>query len=258
MLIVLVLAMLLLCGCHETTPPARLDGYRALTFLTGEEHEALHAPLVRFCEWMWENSKSKDDFVIDMGYGLSLFDMDLDGTPEVLVNRGGGSSAVLLFEVYDLDTFEQIGSFIGGYEDDPCVYYDTETGDLRLIQQYAMRMGWEEMSYRTEELHVTDTGQERIEQTTLFAMHRSVVDVTDEGFSTAHTYTVNGEEDSEEGYFFGSQAFFRTNIRIPETAHRCVYWWDLETYKNGERGTALFTEMADTLLFGTQRFIAVP
>ncbi len=258
-LILLALLLLSLSGCGEAArEQVPADGYRGLTFVSEETMDSFREPLKRFCMNLYENARDTDDFVIDVGYGLSLLDVNFDGIPEVAVNRGGGTMGVLLFDVYDLYTHEPLGSFMGGYEEDPCVYYNVETDELCLIQQYPIRFGWESMKYLVEELSFSYT----VSQDTLFRVDRTMIGNEEGGWSPEITFSINGEDADDSEYFYEYQSFFRTHIRIPETAHRCIYWWDLEGYdeKDSEKGVeALFDEMADILLNGDQLFLrAVP
>ncbi len=251
--LLLSLTLLFSCSCSHAEGEELLGGYHGLTFVSEEEMQSWREPIARFCREHDPANYGEDAWITDtLGFSLSLLDMDLDGVPEILVNHGGGSSGNVLYQVYDLYTGEYLSSLGGGIDCDLCVYYDTETGALRHIQQYPIRFGWESTTYRVSAVALSHEDCE----SSLFTVKSTLIDPFSEDWYTRLDYRVNDEVVSGEDFYSSYQSFFRTNVRIPETAHRCVYWWDLEGYDSRLSTEELIPLMTDALLGSGQRFIA--
>lgn len=210
---------------------------------------------------------------IEAGYQLALFDINIDGTPELLVNVGGGSAGNAFYHVYDLMSGEEIGTLNGGYDNSWCIYFNRSTGQFESIGQFEWRSGWEGKIRLVNKATITDTlaGSSKYlyEETQLCAYYRIdavSVELTEEDEKTDSAiqsaweevcsgarFWVNEDHATIETYFKAQDRFTENHIRIAETGMQLVDWDDVA---NGDGGIATQAEkMADALLSSSQKYV---
>lgn len=74
------------------------------------------------------------------GYGVALFDFNLDGIPEVIEMYPGGSGGLSGGTIFDLYSGTELG-WISGNEGDWSVYYNTETLHYEVIGTCGINFG---------------------------------------------------------------------------------------------------------------------
>ncbi|MBO5270131.1 MAG: hypothetical protein J6B77_05055 [Clostridia bacterium] len=256
--------------------------YEDVRFLSAQARESLRAPLTYLLsnrkvviaeggDILGYTSLYPDRPCIENGYQLGLFDINVDGVPELLVNLGGGSAGNAFYYVYDVQTGEQLGSLHGGHDRSWCVYFCTETGRYESIGQFEWRIGW---MGKERYVHRADIGERMsgdgellYESEWLYAYYEIDavnVDLTkeeiDAGISSAwdEAYTgvsfrVDGSHAYIDDYFDACDTFAQSYIRIPETALRLIDWDDVCDLKEDQSVRA--EKMAEALLSSGQEFI---
>ena len=193
---------------------------------------------------------------IEIGYGCALFDLTCDGTPELLVNMGGGSAGNTPYEVYDIFTGENIGSLDSSPDDAVCCYYDSEARGVKIINQYSWRNGWSTKLFFTSFI-TNDGGEGFAEELYLESRYEmEFEDIEKEDYDIVckeMTCFIRGESAAPESYLFECESFAKNYIRIKETGLRYVSWHDVE--EEGDTPDELGAKMAVALLSSGQRFV---
>ncbi len=202
---------------------------------------------------------------ICFGWQLGLFDIDVDGTPELLVDMGGGSAGNACYYVYDIQSGKNIGSLDGGHEDSWCTYFNTNTGRYESIGQFQWRRGWTGRERLVNKATITNTvdgiDDYLYEATFLFASYSVDAinwEATDEekeqGWAyrwediyTDVSFRINGQSASIDEYFYEYDLFVENYARIPETGLRLIRRLDYSTPE----------EIVDALLSTEQQFISI-
>lgn len=210
---------------------------------------------------------------IEKGYQLALFDINIDGTPELLVNAGGGSAGNAFFYVYDLMSGEEIGTLNGGYDNSWCIYSNRSTGQLKSIVQFEWRSGWEGKIRLVNKATITNTmvgsSNYLYEENLLCAYYEidaASAELTEEDekmepaiqsaweeITSGARFWVNENRATIEAYFKAQDRFTENYIRIVETGMQLVDWDDVV---NGDEDIATQIEkMADALLSSSQKYV---
>ncbi len=197
---------------------------------------------------------------IPRGWHLGLLDVDLDGTPELLVDMGGGSAGNAFYIVYDIQSGRCLGSMDGGHDGSWCVYFNTLTGAYESIGQYQWRFGAAgkgRFINRVRLVNTVDGERGTVSEEpcfyTAYTFHAVVEEPRETGAEalggepgTHITFQLAGEAATMEAYFEAYDTFVETCIRIPETGLVCI-----------ERGDYDSPEaVVDALLSTGQAFIA--
>ena len=192
---------------------------------------------------------------IEKGYGCALFDLTCDGTPELLVNLGGGSSGNLPYIVYDIYTGESLGELDSGSAGSICCYYAGEKSGIKTVNKYSLRMGWDVKLFFTSFIEPMEGGF--TEKTYLESEYEMEMKSIGENEVTlvckSMTCKVWGEEAKAENYLFERECFDENYVCIPETALECISWYDIE--EDGYSHEELGAKMAEALLSSGQKFI---
>lgn len=210
---------------------------------------------------------------IEPGYQLALFDVNTDGTPELLVNVGGGSAGNAFYYVYDLMSGKEIGTLNGGFDHSWCIYFNRTTGRFVSIGQFEWRSGWRGKVRLVNQATITNTmagnSHYLYEENLLCAYYEidaASVELTDEEQETnpavqdnwEEIYTdvrfwVNEDRAAIEAYFKAQDRFTENYIRIAQTGIQLIDWHDVV---NDDDSIAVKAEkMADALLSSGQKFV---
>ncbi len=248
--------------------------YKELSFASNEQKQAWRSDLLQLIEnegtvRYEDESYAGYDFPypdrpgIKRGYYLGLFDIDIDGTPELLVDMGGGSAGNSFYDVYSIKSGERLGSINGGADNSWCIYFNTKTGKYEAVGQFEWRMGWMNKlrfinkaviadnsfgscilneweylfsSYSLDALHLVPT-EERNDPN---------IEYIWEDICTGADFFINGSKVNANEYFAEYDDFLITTVRIPETAIHLI--------RRSEYDTA--EEIVDALLSLNQKFIS--
>jgi hypothetical protein len=192
---------------------------------------------------------------IQKGFGGALFDLTGDGTPELLINTGGGSSVVIPYIVYDIYTGECIGELDSSGSDSVCCYYAVEAESIKTVNKYSMRLGWSEKTFYVNFIEPRDGGF--AERTYLESGYEMEFEESAENEFDIVCRSVEcfvwGEKREPGSFLFERELFDTEYIRIPETALRYVLWYDLPS--DGDTPEEHGKKMAAALLSTGQMFI---
>ena len=212
-----------------------------------------------------------DQPCIETGYQLALFDINIDGIPELLVNVGGGSAGNAFYYVYDLFTGAEIGTLEGGHSNAWCIYFHQTTGKYEAIGQFEWRSGWTGKMRMVHRAVITETiglGEAYLHETSMMYAYYDINAVkveipdadADEGYRTEweEVYTgvyfsVDGSKASIEEYFAAQDDFVLNYFRITETG-LLLFDWDDVVDKDDDVLTKA-EKMAEALLTSDQKFI---
>lgn len=243
------------CGTAEETP---FYTYQPLPFVSDEDMNAWRGPLVEVLSAVGADSD-----------GAALFDLDLDGTPEVLLYSRGGSLGNVWYDVYDLYTGSLLrpvgdrqwmddGGFGMNAYGDWTVCVNPENGRPQILHQYKHRSGYRELYVSAEILTytfadgaVSCTHEPLFHETLTYALK----DDADNTYSSETilynhvTYSARGQETDRGVYLAARETFEQTWQRVNHTSMRVIPW---ET-SDGERLDA--SDMAERLLASGQKFI---
>lgn len=204
-------------------------------------------------------------------YAIALFDIDLDGTPEVLGRASGGSSGGGYYYVHDLLSGKYIGTLNGGGDDSWAVYFDREGGRVETMCEYGLRFGWSsqrygvdratlaentfgrdktvyESSYLDVEYNEIPVQTELSEEQKLSGIHASYVPAY-----TALSFSVNGQAADPQEYYNEYGYFADNYLRIEGSGIRCVEWTDVGDGTEDAQTRARL--MADALIGSGQKFV---
>ncbi len=182
---------------------------------------------------------------IESGYGYGLLDIDIDGTPELIIQELGGSGGSS-YSVYDIYTGERLCTINGGGAS-WCVYLNTESGELEMIGQYIWHHGYSHPNLYIEKAEkVFDESSSKHKMTTSRYLSASY-----SGSNSADTraycfnFKINENDTTISEYFNEYDRFMETHIRIAETGK---IDFDANYSKTPE-------EIVDMLLSSEQKFI---
>lgn len=209
---------------------------------------------------------------IENGYDLALFDINVDGTPELLVNMGGGSAGNAFYMVYDIMTGREIGNLDGGHGNSWCIYFNRTSGKYEAIGQFQWRIGWNGRERYVNKAVITNTvdcKDDMVYETNLMYTYYSIdavnIELTEEmienGCVSAHdeicngvSFRVNGSRAYIDEYFDAQDDFTENYIRIAETGIVLIDWDDVSSDADDVLTRA--EKMAQALISSDQSFLA--
>ena len=193
-------------------------------------------------------------------YALALFDLNCDGTPELISAEAGGSSGGVLYAAYDIKTGELVSEFTGGIfhgdqSDAWCVYYHVESGECKNIGRFTTSGGSDILNSQISEL-VYDADNDKYSQNSLFSIDYEIEEeikddgtIVEKGTSAKHFF--GNESVSAAEYNDQYDLFVSSYIRIPETGMKLIKWADVEDKGNNDKSAE---NMVDALLASGQKF----
>ncbi len=302
----IILSLLMICvGCDKKLPsdtsaqsssqtPARGEEgtenakyiyktkYINVDFITNEDKEAWRDPLIKLLSNVKNPTYDKggdhigytcpypDQPAIEKGFQIALFDVNTDGTPELLVNAGGGSAGNAFYYVYDILTGTELGSIDGGHEGSWCTYFNHANGKYESIGQFEWRSGWMGKIRFVNKAAITQTTESGVFlhevawMTAYYDINTAVTEIpdgeggTDYDFATEEIYPgvrfwVNESLASIDDYFAAQDYFTENYVRIAETGILLIDWNDITN--EGDANTTKAEKMANALLSSDQQFV---
>lgn len=252
-----------------------VDGYR-LWFLPDSELEALREGLVELLSnptvayyegdgLIGYKPVDPDKPYIQGGSTHALFDVTMDGIPELLVIPHGysGSSGMVRYYAYDIESGREVGALPGGNALSWCMYFNTEEDTLSGVGQFWYRYGWPERDRFISKIGWSEMHGKYTSKAFLNIYH-DVNREKIEGEKNSHggdTYLettetkfyVNARETDMDTYYYYYDNFVYNNIRISETMLSSLHLRDVCDDDDSYEEKA--EKMADALLSTGQKFI---
>ena len=204
-----------------------------------------------------------DEPSITMGVSLGLFDVTLDGFPELFVDLGGGSAGNAYYYVYDIITGEMLGDVHGGVATSPAIYLNLKTGEYEVIERYTYRGGATAISESIGML-IFDDETNNIREKNLFCSFYVYdwIFLTDENGNFEGSdleisevgFFVDDESSDHEDYHYFLNYFESTHSLIPNTSMRRVSSYDFREYSDSPQIKA--EKIANALVYESeQKFV---
>lgn len=258
--------------------PACASGAREYTVINGSkiefaseaETEKWRAPLEKLLsntvgmefyddvkgEFVREEPPHPERPSIERGYGCALYDLNFDGTPELLVNIGGGSAGNIPYEVYDIYTGENVGRLESSPDDCVCSYYSVAEGEVTVVNQSYWRNGWSAKTFFTSFIKPDGKGgfEEKNYLRSYYEMQ--LENVEEDKFSiicTGMYCSIWGKTVEPEVYLGECEDFEKNYVRISETGLKYVAWYEVK--EEGDTPDERGEKMAAALLSSGQKFI---
>lgn len=259
-------ATLLLSGCASITREYTVIDGEKIEFASEYESEKWREPL----EKLLSNTFGKEFYddatgtivieeapyperpSVERGYGCALYDLNFDGTPELLVNMGGGSAGNIPYMVYDIYTGENVGSLESSPGDCVCSYYDLQAREVKVINQSYWRSGWSSKLFFT--YVITPDGEGGFcEESYLQCGYDMSLSDSYSIVCTGMHCRIWGKTAEPEFYLAECDEFEKNYIRINETGLKYVAWYNVE--KKGDTPDERGEKMAAALLSSGQKFV---
>ena len=231
-----------------------LTSEKSVEFVSDKTKESWRAPLEEFLAKVTPHNFPEIDYSdpYSGSYAVSLMDLNLDGTPEIILANPGGSACNVYYLVYDLLTGERLGDLDGGLVETWDYYYNPADDTIRLMVKFRTQAG-----YATQHHHVSrieyNKEQNQYDDQYILQFTYSTDDYgIEEGVARA-IYVVNGEEVDAETYYEADEEYINTHIRIVDAQKQLFRWVDVvsEDASAEQRAKA----MAEALLSSGQEFI---
>ncbi len=256
----LLMPILLLPGCTQPLPENDTQETVPdidVSFISDKEISLWREPL----EALLVNARdmaSEDEDVptnphlptIYKGYDCGLLDVNFDGTPEVIINLGGGSAGNAYYNVYDLYTGADLGSFDGGMNESWIVTYHLSDHTFAYRGDYQWRegAGLDHIFYAT----ILYDQERQIYMTDILSQKTVVTSGWTDDPPTYHYYSMD-KKVTEDVYQQAMNEDKGNYYPIDGTAMITLSWWDLET--DEDTYETLAKKMTDALLATGQKFI---
>lgn len=191
---------------------------------------------------------------ISDGWGIGLFDINIDGVPELVVDAGGGSSGCNLYYLYDIFSGEQIDDISGTSENDSWgLYYNLENDQYFPLGRYSYRGGWGSNSHFTVTVRYDETEKQYKHILLFFSRYYYEEYDGDEAYVE---FRVNDEPTDSEGFQYHERIFYQENCLLPNTGIKFYDWHEVSDQDDSYEERA--EKMARMLLYGSgQRFVRV-
>lgn len=193
------------------------------------------------------------------GFAFSLFDVDIDGVPELAVISAGGSAGNLFLNFYDIKTQENkaafgVGHFGEEWDGSLCVYKNDETGEYEVINISYTRGGGELRFKGYSRIEQTENGAYDDEML-FYIDYERICELENDDYQEVGVeaeYYIGREKVMLDEYQTAFDKFIANSIRIPETEIKIIKASDLEK-KIEDEG---FSQMlAEKLVAVEQEFV---
>lgn len=229
-----------------------------ITFVTAQGKKQWKEPVEKL---VVELKKEDDpDMFSASAHAFGLFDVNLDGVPELIRVLPGGSAGNLFFEGYDICSGECIATFGGGrFNEDLnggwCTYYKIDGKEFVNVGICITRGG---SDARFKNISCIEFNEERNsfdDKSILYCSYNMTNDIVDEELVEKDinvSFRVDGEEATLDAYNSKYDYFLKNYIRLDETTMSFVRVSDIESKETEE-----FSEkMTQALLENSQEYVS--
>ena len=215
-----------------------------------------------------EVKKLDGDTIFQSTNAFGLFDVNLDGTPELIRVLPGGSAGNMDCEAYDIYSGECIahfgsGRFNSGAVDGSeinsdsgwCTYYNNETQEYVNIGIVTTRGGADSRFTNIAQLCFNEELQSYDDKSLLYTAYTIDVTVENEKFvesGVSTEYRVAGNKVQLDDYINARDSFMKNYVRIDETSMHYVRVGDMSNQEDG-----LAKEITQALFDSTQEFVNI-
>ena len=236
------------------------EWYNAIVKLISNQEEPYGTPADGIIGY---EAPRPDEPSIASGFDMGLFDVTGDGTPELLLNMGGGSAGNDFFYIYDIFTGKIVGQVDGGGKKAWAIYYDTENSKYLPIGRYDWRNGDsgsihfittivfddEDCTYREKGLFYSSLEYDKIQLEDEEGKFAGIELEIDEV-----VFRVDGEPCGFQDYHYELTDFYQEHSLVPHTGLMLYYWSDVADEDDSYQKRA--EKMAQMLLYGSgQKFV---
>lgn len=195
-------------------------------------------------------------------FAYVLFDLNLDGVPELVQVKPGGSAGNVFYEGYNIYTGLCVATFNGGnfngnQEKSWCVYYNRDTEELQNICVCITRGGADSRFKTISRIVFNDEKNIYDDETMFYNSYFLDVEIVDDKLVEKEVnvkFKLGDEEVDLDEYNQQYDYFLENYIRVYESAMEFVYVEDLEKVRTDEE----FAEMVTEELFSTsQKFVMI-
>lgn len=204
-----------------------------------------------------------DEPSIVWGLDMGLFDITGDGTPELLLNLGGGSAGNDYFYIYDIFSGMHIGVLGGGGDKAWNIYYDIQNDRYIPIGRYDLRSGDAGSSHHISTIQYSKEDQLYYEKALFYSAYEydKIITKDEDGKIDSIElsiedvdFMVNGEPEFFQDYHYKLTDFYQEYSLVPHTGLKLYYWSDVSDDDDSYQERA--EKMAQMLLYGSgQRFV---
>lgn len=231
---------------------------KTVEFVSDKTKESWREPLEKFLAklipWNWDSGEDIDRVnTYNCSYAIALMDINLDGTPELIMATPGGSACNINYAAFDLYTEEMLLDFGGGYGEVWENVYDIENDTIKVIGKFGMQMGADyQMQFLTQIAY--DTEKQEYEQYERFGFfYYSVNPMDPENWYIGTDYRMNGEPVDVSDYVSAYNDYVNSHVHIVNTVMKLIDWDEVATKEDSAEQRA--KAMADALLSSGQEFI---
>ena len=200
---------------------------------------------------------SSDEGLLATPIGFGIIDVDMDAMPELAVAYLGGTAGNIFFQLIDVKTGEERGSFdigtrAGGKLGSLAIYLDTETKSYMYAGESNYRGGWQMMT-RNVMTFKTEDGKEYNEYCLFCEVYEYPSNMGNDtpAASKVECY-VNGELVLHENYFAEYEAFWEKLVKIENSD---FVYFKVTEFNDTTGAEAKAESIADALINSTQVFV---
>lgn len=243
---------------QATQKVVHLTVEKSVEFVSDKTKESWRKPLEKFLAklipWGWDFGEDIDRVnTYNCSYAIALMDINLDGTPELILATPGGSACNIDYAAFDLYTEEMLLFFGGGYDEVWENVYDIENDTIKVIGKFGMQMGADyQMQFITQIAY--DTEKQQYEQFERFYFSYYTVNPMDpENWYIGTDYRMNNETVAVSDYVSAYNDYVNSHVHIVNTVMKLIDWDEVATEEDSveQRSKA----MAEALLSSGQEFI---
>lgn len=212
-------------------------------------------------DWDEQEMPRPNDPCIEYGYSMGLFDINMDGIPELLLDLGGGSLGNYYFYAYDIMTGEHIAQIDGGVNGEWSFYYDMENETYRPIGIYTWRDGSLGCMNFVTTIAFDEEDKCYVEKC-LFYSEYSYYYILDYDYDSMEPhpasvkFLIEGKPHASQNYYYYMVKFFQKHSLVPHTGLKLYQWDDVSDEEDDDWERA--EKMAEKLLFDSeQKFIKI-
>ena len=249
----------------EKEKPVYIPEHIEIEYISDGEKEEWREPLERLLEKFQpygyvveldpdsEIPEERYEYVVS-GSGVALFDLDFDGTPEVLEFYDSMTgSGIPYYLVYDLMSGERIGSLS---HNNWQVFFNNRSGEFEAICNSIHNMG--AFLFSAQTLKAVKVDNEFLDETLFMIGTEIKADIDFDWNDPEATrpfadFFVNGDECDANSYYADYYEFIDSHYALPQTSVT-VFSWNA-TSSEDEDMSARAKKMTDALLSSSQLFV---